>query len=98
MPSHGEGFVQHCDALQLAQGAKLLGAGRISKADTIDLGVGLRVLKKVGDRVSVGEPIVEIWAGSQGIQEAEKKITAAYSFAPDPVQPAPLIYEIFQAG
>ena len=48
---------------------KLLGGGRLTKEQEIDLSVGLDMKKKNGDRVSKGECICEIYSRNKA--EAE---------------------------
>lgn len=49
----------------IGEGVKKLGGGREQKGDTIDVEVGVRVLKKVGDKVSNGEPLLEIYSNDK---------------------------------
>jgi len=49
----------HCD--QIGHAAMILGAGRESKSDAIDFGVGLDLKKKIGDPVSNGEEVLTIY-------------------------------------
>jgi pyrimidine-nucleoside phosphorylase len=74
------GRVTQCDALLLAQAAKVLGAGRSQKGDALDLAVGLKVLKKIGDTVEKDEVLAEIYANTLGLAEAEALVKQAYRF------------------
>lgn len=65
------GFIASCDALEIAKAAFELGAGREKKTDRIDHGVGVVLLKKLGDSVSQGEPIAELWVGNKNIDKAK---------------------------
>ncbi len=56
------GVIQSIEALELGLAAMHLGAGRAKKDDTIDPLVGLKVLKRVGDALEKGEPLVEVYA------------------------------------
>lgn len=85
--SQQSGTIQACHALKIAQAAKVLGAGRLTKSDSIDLAVGLSVFKKVGDPVIKDEPLVELWANEQGIEEAQWFIQQAYEVTDNPVSP-----------
>lgn len=51
------GYVTKCDALTIGVAATRLGAGRELKKDTIDPGVGITVLAKLGSKVEAGDPI-----------------------------------------
>jgi pyrimidine-nucleoside phosphorylase len=54
------GYLQSLDALLVGRTAVALGAGRDKKADAVDLSAGIILHKKPGDRVSVGEAILEL--------------------------------------
>ena len=52
----------------------LLGAGRATKEDVIDLAVGLMLRKKVGDKVEAGESLVTIYANRDNVEDVMNKI------------------------
>jgi pyrimidine-nucleoside phosphorylase len=54
------GFVTRTRAEALGRASNVLGAGRTRVADPIDHAVGLIVLVKPGDRVTEGDPLVDI--------------------------------------
>jgi pyrimidine-nucleoside phosphorylase len=54
------GFVQAMDSRALGILAMELGAGRRSKDDVLDLGVGIRVEVKVGQRVEAGQKLLTL--------------------------------------
>ena len=54
------GFVSRCDAFDIGVAAVRLGAGRATKEEVIDLGVGFQVEAKIGDHVDVGDPLARI--------------------------------------
>ncbi|EUJ65326.1 pyrimidine-nucleoside phosphorylase [Listeria fleischmannii FSL S10-1203] len=58
VPAKDEGFVSEMVADEIGIAAMILGAGRATKEDEIDLAVGLMLRKKVGDAVKIGEPLV----------------------------------------
>lgn len=60
-----DGFVEHIDALKIAYGCKLLGAGRDKKTDDIDYGVGVFLNKKTGEDVKIGETICTIYSNDE---------------------------------
>jgi pyrimidine-nucleoside phosphorylase len=73
------GVVARVRALAVGIAALELGAGRRSKGDEIDRSVGLVLLKKRGDRVEPGEPIVEIHARDHSSAEhAGRRVRDAY--------------------
>jgi pyrimidine-nucleoside phosphorylase len=54
------GVLQSLDALLVGRTAVSLGAGRDKKSDAVDLSAGIIIHKKPGDRLSAGEPILEL--------------------------------------
>ena len=46
-----DGYVSEINALKVGEAAMILGAGRQTINDTIDLGVGIQVIAKVGKKV-----------------------------------------------
>ncbi len=58
--SRQAGYVTSFDALTAGLLAMRAGAGRAVKSDVLDLDGGLRIFKKIGDRVESGEPLFEI--------------------------------------
>ncbi|HSL21896.1 MAG TPA: thymidine phosphorylase [Vicinamibacterales bacterium] len=55
-----EGYLASLDAFQVGRASMLLGAGRETAADRVDPGVGIMVRARPGDRVDVGEPVLEL--------------------------------------
>jgi thymidine phosphorylase len=58
------GVVSGCDVRELGLTIVELGGGRKKTSDRIDPGVGLSSLKRVGDKVELGEPLAVIHARS----------------------------------
>jgi pyrimidine-nucleoside phosphorylase len=79
----------------VGEAALALGAGRRTKSDTIDLAVGVRLLRKTGERVALGEPLAEIHARSAAeARAAAEVLRGAYKLAREPTTPAPNHYEV----
>ncbi len=88
--AHSEGYVSGIQAEQIGLAAMLLGAGRATKEDAIDLSVGVVLRKKIGDRVSAGEILAEIHANRDtDLTGAGQMIKVAYLTGknPSPVRP-----------
>ena len=66
MTVHAEkdGYVEICDALEVGEASCLLGAGRMKKEDSIDMGAGIKLHKKIGDKVSRGEELYTLYTGT----------------------------------
>ena len=72
--STASGFVTRIDAEAIGIAAMLIGAGRERVDSRIDPAVGLVLLRKVGERVSVGEPLVEIHYNNEERLEAARAL------------------------
>jgi len=89
-----DGVVQRCDALYLGVAAVRLGAGRATKEERIDPGVGFTVCAKVGDTVSAGDPLVRIrWREPGRLAEALPLVEHAITIGDGPAFPPPLVHE-----
>lgn len=95
LPAPRAGFVAALDALEVGIAAMELGAGRATKADEIDLAVGLELLAKPGDRVEQGQPLVLLHhRGGRGLESARRRLGAAYTLADAAPAPRPLIHGV----
>lgn len=59
------GYVYGIESKNIGQAIVNLGGGRKKKEDFIDNTVGIEVLKKIGDKVEVGEPILYIYSNDE---------------------------------
>lgn len=55
------GTLEKIDALELAKASLELGAGRKSKTDKIDYSVGIKLNKKIGDSIKLGDVLCTIY-------------------------------------
>ena len=85
LKSRQTGFVQKINALDVGMAAKILGAGRQTKEQDIDLSIGIILQKKVGDSVGSGEALAILHTdGEQSkIDPASKRLLGAYTIGPD---------------
>ncbi len=89
-----DGYIQKMDAEKIGLSAMLLGAGRASKEDRIDFDAGLKILKKTGDAVKVGEPMAVLCAGSQrDFSAAEQCYLNALTIGDAKPEKQPLLYQ-----
>ncbi len=63
--SPGDGYISQLSAHRIGIGSMLLGAGRKTKCDEIDLGAGIILNKKKGSFVSAGEPIMTLYSSKE---------------------------------
>lgn len=91
------GYVSRIACDQLGTAAMLLGAGRATKEDKIDLAVGLVLNKKIGDPVEKGETLLTLHANSQkNIEQVTEMIINAYEFTAEQAETPTLIYEVIK--
>ena len=95
-----DGYVSSCDALSVGEASCLLGAGRMEKDDVIDMGAGIRLHKKIGDKVKRGEELFTLYTGSKDpvgddrIDEALFRMQNAYVISDTPVDAPEEIFDI----
>ena len=90
------GYVHRLGAAAVGRAAMALGAGRKTKDDSIDLAVGVTLLKKIGDEVSPGDELALLHMNclpdAPPAARARRLITEAYTIGPAPVPGPRLIF------
>ncbi len=90
-----DGYVTAIGAVRVGVAALRLGAGRATKDDLLDHGVGVVCRAKRGDRVSTGELLAEVHAGSdEDAAAAGEAVTAAYTIGDEPPPPRPIVLDV----
>lgn len=86
------GYVAKTDTQQLGIASMVLGAGRETKESEIDPLAGIRVIKKLGDPVTVGDTIAILYSCDfDKILEAEKIVKNAYEIQKEKAEKEKLI-------
>ncbi|MBC1723376.1 pyrimidine-nucleoside phosphorylase [Listeria seeligeri] len=93
VPAKTSGFVSKIIADEIGIAAMILGAGRATKEDEINLAVGLMLRKKVGDPVKAGEPLVTIFADQEDVENVKAKIYENIEISDQAVAPT-LIHKV----
>ncbi|MBR0534862.1 MAG: pyrimidine-nucleoside phosphorylase [Clostridia bacterium] len=89
------GFISHMDTEKIGISAVIAGAGRETKADTIDMSAGIVLKKKTGDSVNEGDIIAILHTNNKiSVEGAEKKFLEAITISPNKPESKPLIYKI----
>jgi len=89
------GYVSAIQCEGVGTASVLLGGGREKKEDSIDPAVGVVVHKKVGDRVSAGEPLCTLHYNSDTrAAQAKELIEQSYRIGETPPAPLPLVRKI----
>ncbi len=97
----GEGVVRAIDAQAIGRAAMGLGAGRARTEDRIDPAVGVRLDRKVGERVVAGDPLATVFANDEAKGAgAVRQIEEAYAISGPAAAPAPrpLIHAVVGAA
>jgi pyrimidine-nucleoside phosphorylase len=88
------GYVQRLEARRLGLAAMRLGAGRERKEDTIDPGVGITLLRKPGDQVSAGDPVLTLaYRHPARLHEALAVLAGAVEIGDRPPELGPLVID-----
>jgi pyrimidine-nucleoside phosphorylase len=84
------GFVQAIECDQIGYAVIALGGGRRTATDTVDFAVGFEQPKKIGDRVTAGEPLLIMHFNDAGrAAEAERMVQRAYQIGAErPASPS----------
>ena len=92
-----DGWLTHMDAEQVGIASSLLGAGRMTKDDTIDHAAGIVLEKKTGDFVKAGETLAWLHTNDETkLETAEARFRAALQWGTEPPKQSPLIYGIIK--
>ncbi len=92
-----EGYISAIISDKLGVASMLLGAGRATKESSIDPGAGITLLKKPGEMVKAGEPIMVLHANSQSLFEASlNELDKAVKISREKPTETPIIIDIIQ--
>ncbi|GGR99311.1 thymidine phosphorylase [Deinococcus sedimenti] len=88
------GFVAGIDALSVGRAVLVLGGGRERKGEAIDHGVGVELLRKPGEAVQAGEPVLRIYhRDARGLGAATRLLTEGLTISAQAPAPEPLILD-----
>src|SRR6185295_5142134 len=91
------GYVQAIDTEAIGHASMLLGAGRARLDTAIDLGVGLIVEAKIGDKIEQGQPLVTLHFNEEArVEDAASDIHNAYTVGEHKVAPPQLIKAVMR--
>jgi pyrimidine-nucleoside phosphorylase len=100
VPSPQSGYVTAIDCENVGIACVILGGGRERKEDSIDPAVGIVVHKKIGDKVSAGEPLCTIHCHSDAQASGAKALLeASYQIGTAPPAHKPsLVHRVIHKG
>ena len=70
-----DGFITHLNTLEFGKAVVQLGGGRLAIGDKLDYSTGIQIYKKIGQTVSKGETLAEVFCSNIG------KLEIGYSMA-----------------
>lgn len=89
------GYISKIEAEEVGISAMILGAGRETKEDILDLSAGIVLEKKVGDYVNEGDILAYMhFNKEEKIESAKERFIAAYTIVDDKIEPKKLIYGV----
>lgn len=74
LPAKQSGYISRMVADEIGVASMILGAGRATKEDVIDLAVGLVLHKKVDNKVEEGESILTIYSNRENVEDVKQKL------------------------
>ncbi len=84
VPCQAAGIVQSIDAARIGYAAMLLGAGREYKGQQIDLGAGLVMHCRIGDKLAKGQPLATLYTAEPArVAPAAAAVAAAVAIGPE---------------
>jgi pyrimidine-nucleoside phosphorylase len=95
--SEASGYVVRLNAKSVGKACMALGAGRETVDSRVDLSVGVRLHKKIGDAVKTGEPLCTVFYNQKSKFHAVRpSVLKAFEVKPARVEPPPLIKQIVE--
>ena len=93
--SNKSGYISKIEAEEVGIAAMILGAGRETKEDVLDLSAGIVLEKKVGDYVNEGDILAYMHLNKEEkFEQAKERFINAYSIVEEKVEPKKLIYGV----
>ena len=93
--SEYDGYITKTDAEKIGIASVILGAGRETKEDAVDMGAGIILRKKTGDKVQKGDTLAILCSDRESaFAPSESKYLSALEFSKEKPKDLPLIYRI----
>ena len=88
------GYISKMNAEEIGVSSVILGAGRETKDSIIDHSAGIVLVKKLGDKVEIGDTLAVLHTNNKdAISPAEAKLIGAISMSDEKVEVGKLIYK-----
>ncbi|MBR1865649.1 MAG: thymidine phosphorylase, partial [Lachnospiraceae bacterium] len=90
-----EAYLNTCDNQEVGMTSLLLGGGRQTKDSVIDLSVGIKIYKHLGDRITPADAIADLYANDEWkLDEATSRFVSAYTLSGERHFSNRVIYEV----
>lgn len=97
LKSDRSGWITRMETDQIGRIVMLLGAGRERAGQTIDHAVGIKLLRKTGEWVEVGDVMAEVHANDQEkLKQATANLLTLYSWGDMEPDPVPLVLGVVE--
>lgn len=89
------GYISKIEAEEVGMAAMILGAGRETKEDILDLSAGIILQKKVGEYVNEGDILAYMHLNKEEkLETAKERFIGAYSIIEEKIEPKKLVYGV----
>ena len=93
--SAGNCFIAGCNNQEIGMASLLLGGGRRTKDDVIDLSVGIKLNKHLGDKLNADDTVAVLYANDENkLNDAATRFINAYTLSDSLINRNPVIYEV----
>jgi thymidine phosphorylase len=95
-----DGYIAAMDCEAVGTACVVLGGGREKKEDAVDPAVGILLRRKIGDRVTAGEPLCTVHSNSETrTARATKVLLDSYQIADTPTaQKKSLVHRVIRGS
>ena len=91
------GYIEKIDTEAVGIASVILGAGRETKEDSIDMSAGIILHKKTGEKINKGDVLATLYTCKEDtLSNAEAKLLSSFTFSEKAPEAQPLIYEILK--
>ncbi|MBE5923738.1 MAG: thymidine phosphorylase [Lachnospiraceae bacterium] len=89
------GYLKSCDNQEVGMASLVLGGGRQTKEDVIDLSVGIILNKHLGDEIKAEDEVATLYANDEDkLKAATQRFVNAYVLDKEPCGKNPIVYEV----
>lgn len=100
LPAWEDGYINQMNTEECGKASVLLGAGRKTKEDQIDMTAGIRFYHKTGDKISKGDILATVYTSEiEKADAALAKLKESYQISSDkPIQPKAILGYVTKNG